>query len=257
MGVIYISHRLEEIFAIADRVDVLRDGRKSATRALGELTTKEELIRMMVGRDLDGHLPQGGRPHRRRVFASVERTRRGRGCTTSLRCSPGESWASPGWWARAGPSWRGRCSAPIRRRRRASGSAAAVAIDSPRRAVALALGLVTEDRKRQGLMLDMSVAANICLATLRALPARRSSTGRERGPPTVRRRGCASRRAVDRAGGTSQRRQPAEGRARQVAGRAADGADSRRADARHRRRGQGRDLRADRRAGRPKAWRSS
>jgi ABC-type sugar transport system ATPase subunit len=54
--VIYISHRLEEIFELADRVTVLRDGLVVGTRKVSE-TSQAELIRMMVGRTLDALFP--------------------------------------------------------------------------------------------------------------------------------------------------------------------------------------------------------
>src|SRR5262245_53125603 len=56
IGVIYISHRLEEIFAIADRVSVLRDGRHIATVPVGALT-RDRLIELMVGRKLESEFP--------------------------------------------------------------------------------------------------------------------------------------------------------------------------------------------------------
>lgn len=57
ISIIYISHRLEEIFTIGDRVTVLRDGRLIKTEKVAELT-KTDIIRMMVGRKLDKHFPK-------------------------------------------------------------------------------------------------------------------------------------------------------------------------------------------------------
>ena len=62
-GIIYISHRLEEIAAIADRVTVLRDGCTIATREVNDVTPGE-LIRMMVGRDLSAVFPKRDGAHR-------------------------------------------------------------------------------------------------------------------------------------------------------------------------------------------------
>ena len=56
LGVIYISHRLSEIFEVADRVMVLRDGEQVGTRAIGELT-RDAMIEMMVGRSLQDEFP--------------------------------------------------------------------------------------------------------------------------------------------------------------------------------------------------------
>jgi rhamnose transport system ATP-binding protein len=57
VGVVYISHRLEEIAAVADRVTVLRDGESIATRRIDEVD-RAELIRMMVGRELESIFPK-------------------------------------------------------------------------------------------------------------------------------------------------------------------------------------------------------
>ncbi len=56
-SVIYISHRLEEVFEIADRVSVFRDGKYVATKQVAE-TNKDQLITLMVGRELSGEYPQ-------------------------------------------------------------------------------------------------------------------------------------------------------------------------------------------------------
>ena len=57
VGIIYISHRLEEIAAIADSITVLRDGHTVATRDRGDVS-RADLIRMMVGRELDAVFPK-------------------------------------------------------------------------------------------------------------------------------------------------------------------------------------------------------
>src|SRR5688572_12019448 len=57
VAIAYISHRMDELFEIGDRVTVLRDGRNVGTRRIGE-TTMAELVRMMVGRDLKDHFPK-------------------------------------------------------------------------------------------------------------------------------------------------------------------------------------------------------
>ncbi|HEY7395698.1 MAG TPA: sugar ABC transporter ATP-binding protein, partial [Gemmatimonadaceae bacterium] len=61
VGMIYISHRLEELHAIADRVTVLRDGTTVATREMGDVN-KEQLIQMMVGRELASVFPKRSVP---------------------------------------------------------------------------------------------------------------------------------------------------------------------------------------------------
>src|SRR6478735_4111458 len=67
VGMIYISHRLEELAQIADRVTVLRDGQTIETREMAD-TTREQLIRLMVGRDLSAVFPKRAVDIRETVF---------------------------------------------------------------------------------------------------------------------------------------------------------------------------------------------
>jgi ribose transport system ATP-binding protein len=57
VGIVYISHRMDEVFGIAQRVTVLRDGRSVGTGTVGELS-REEILRLMVGRELDESFPK-------------------------------------------------------------------------------------------------------------------------------------------------------------------------------------------------------
>src|SRR5205807_5625590 len=61
VGIIYISHRLDELFQVADRVTVLRDGRAVGTRPMAQVD-RAELIRLMVGRDLTAVFPKQAVP---------------------------------------------------------------------------------------------------------------------------------------------------------------------------------------------------
>ncbi len=85
--VIYISHMLEEIFQIADRVTVLKDGKVMGTRPAGELT-KDELIRLMVGRQIEDYFPAAGRPAGGRPLLEVRGLgKRGRLSDISFRAA--------------------------------------------------------------------------------------------------------------------------------------------------------------------------
>ncbi|MBI4604853.1 MAG: sugar ABC transporter ATP-binding protein [Planctomycetes bacterium] len=169
-GVIYISHRLEEVRRLADRVTVLRDGRVVATRAAAGLGSAE-LIRLMVGRDADP--PRRERAAAGEVALRVEGLRRGRavrGVTFEMRS--GEVLGLAGLMgsgrtetvraifgadrAEAGRVFLGGSREPAR-------------IRSPRDAVRQGLALLTEDRKEQGLLLPMSLRANITLARMRSV----------------------------------------------------------------------------------------
>ena len=108
VGIIYISHRLEEIAAIADRITVLRDGQTVATRDARDVT-RADLIRMMVGRELDAVFPKrevplgetaldGARPVESRAPASA--TCRSRSGAARFSASPGSSARDARSWPR-------------------------------------------------------------------------------------------------------------------------------------------------------------
>ncbi len=173
VGIIYISHRLEEIAAIADRITVLRDGETVATRdARG--VGRAELIRLMVGRELAAAFPKrSGTPgdvaleargvsHRRSGIHDVSFSVRsgeilglaglvGSGRTQLAEILFGLSPADAG---------------EIRLRGRA------VRIDSPAQAIRHGIGYVPEDRRQHGVVLEMSVSANTSLASLGAVSHR-------------------------------------------------------------------------------------
>ena len=166
--IVYISHRLQEIGEIGDRVTVLRDGQLVATRPLAGLTIPE-IVRMMVGRSAHGRARLSRRRRSfgrsaagRRPQARCEEARKSRS-----RSARAKSSASRGWWAAVGRRRRGRYSA---RTGRSPGDiyveGERVVIDSPRDAVQAGLCLMTEDRKGQGLLLGMSCAENITITDL-------------------------------------------------------------------------------------------
>ncbi len=173
--------------------------------------------------------------------------------TSRSRCARARCSGSRGWSARGGRRSRRRSSgwSPARRGGcwwRESRCASA----RPGEAIRLGIGLVPEDRKRQGLVLGASGLHNTSLPILERLS--RLGWIRRAGERALAEDYFGRLRVrapvVDAAGGRAVRRQPAEGRAGEVAGRALARADAGRADARRGRGRQGRDPRADRRAGR-------
>ena len=129
----------------------------------------------------------------------------------------------------------------------------------PLAAMRAGLAFVPEDRRQQGLVMDLSIARNATLT--RHAGARRALGLIRAGAENRLARDWAERlqlkfHRLERPGRVPLRRQPAEGRARQVARHRAEAADPRRADARHRRRHQGRGAPADERARRPRARRA-
>lgn len=169
VAMIYISHRMEEIFEICDRVTIMRDGHWIASKDIGELT-REEIIRLMVGRELKQMIPKAeaeiGEPalqvrnvNRKGVLHDINITVRkgevvgiaglvGAGRTELARVIFGADPYDSGTIELFGKATR---------------------IRSPQEAIKLGIGLVTEDRKAQGLVLGMAVRENITLANLQEL----------------------------------------------------------------------------------------
>lgn len=166
VSVIYVSHRLAEIFQICDRVSVLKDGRLSGVRDVGKTTT-DELIRLMVGRD---------------VHFERDKSVRGFGGTTlsvsGLTALPFVRDAS--FDVRAGEivclaglvgSGRSEtCETIFGARTRTGGTVSLdgkrASFSGPWDAMAAGIGMVPEDRKEVGLFLQMSIARNISATVL-------------------------------------------------------------------------------------------
>jgi len=166
IGVIYISHRLDEVFEVADRVMVLRDGQRIATRPVGEVT-RDELIEMMVGRKLENEFPKEraeiGSP--RLVVRGLARGRWVRGVSFCVR--GGEVLALTGL---VGSGRTETARLIFGADRPESGSVELdgrpLRIRSPRDAIRNGICLLTEDRKTQGLVLVHSVRENFALPNL-------------------------------------------------------------------------------------------
>jgi rhamnose transport system ATP-binding protein len=165
-AIVFISHRLEELFALADRVTTLRDGAYVGTQPLASVTT-DGLIRMMVGRPLAELFPkQDVAPGE--VVLEVERLSvAGAFSEISFSLRRGEIVGMAGLIgagrtnvARALFGVEPADSGTIRLDGRP------VSIASPAQAMALGIGYVPEDRKEHGLVLELSIADNITLPTL-------------------------------------------------------------------------------------------
>jgi ribose transport system ATP-binding protein len=164
--ILYISHRLDEVFKIADRITVLKDGETVGTVLPAE-TTENQLIKMMVGRPLEAIYPQ-------------RKTRPGETLLEVDRLSQADSFADVSFSVAhseilgffglvgSGRSAVARClfaaelptSGSIRMEGRL------IKPRSPNDAVRAGIALLTEDRKRDGLVMSASISDNACLATL-------------------------------------------------------------------------------------------
>jgi rhamnose transport system ATP-binding protein len=167
VGMVYISHRLEELPVIADRVTVLRDGRTIDTRPMSEVN-RQQLIQLMVGRELSAVFPKREVP-----LGDVVLELRNLGCAESgirgvdLSVRAGEIVGLAGLVG-AGRTELARAvfgltpvdSGQILLRGRP------VRIGSPAEAIRRGIAYLPEDRRRHGVILDMQVGANITLASL-------------------------------------------------------------------------------------------
>jgi rhamnose transport system ATP-binding protein len=165
-AVLFISHRIEEIFGLCERVTVMRDGRHVLTEPIEKVTT-QSIIRAMVGRDMDALFPKVPTERGRTVLRVDRLTREGVFVDVSFEVASGEIVALAGLVG-AGRTEVARAIFGIDR-----WDAGSVEIDgrplppgSPTAAMAAGIGLVPEDRRQQGLVMDFSIERNVALASL-------------------------------------------------------------------------------------------
>ena len=165
--IIYISHRLHEIFEIGDRVTVLRDGQVVATRLLAGLTIPE-MVQMMVGRSITAEYPFRDDVQVREEVLRVEDQRRSASAPEiSFSIKRGEIVGIAGLVGSGRTeAMRAVFGADTRFAGRIFVDGAPATIASPRDAVRHGLSLLTEDRKNQGLMLGLSCVENITITDL-------------------------------------------------------------------------------------------
>ena len=170
VGIIYISHRLEELALIADRVTVLRDGLTIETREMAE-TTREQLIRLMVGRELSAVFPKRGVEIRDTVFEL-----RNFGCRAArirninLKVRAGEIVGVAGLVG-AGRTELAKTIfglyAPDEGEILLRGKP--IKIGHPCEAIDYGIAYLPEDRRKHGVVPDFSISSNITLASLKKL----------------------------------------------------------------------------------------
>ncbi len=168
IGIIYISHRLDEIFEIADRIMVLRDGQHVAEASPSDMT-RRQLIEMMVGREIEDEFPK-----HRHAIGSVRLRVRGL-CRShvvrdvSLAVHRGEVLGVTGLVG-AGRTELARLIFGAEQAERGTIELDGVTLQpkSPRHAIRAGICLLTEDRKSQGLVLGLNVRENFGLPNLDA-----------------------------------------------------------------------------------------
>jgi ABC-type sugar transport system ATPase subunit len=168
-AIVYISHKLNEVFALADRVTVLRDGRKVVSAPIGELT-EASLVRAMVGRDLSTLFPHSPAPLGEVRLAVADLVRKGLFGPLSFAIRAGEI---VGLYGIIGA---GRSELAEALFGLAPADAGAIGVDgqpvairSPAKALAAGIAMSPEDRHRRGLVPMLSVGVNLSLSALSQL----------------------------------------------------------------------------------------
>ncbi|PLP58525.1 D-xylose ABC transporter ATP-binding protein [Mesorhizobium loti] len=166
VGIVYVSHRMPEIFALADRVTVLRDGGYVATRDIGEVD-EAELVSMMVGRPIDSLFPKAEAAigdtvlevknlnHGRHVQDLSFSLRRGEILGVAGLVGSGRTELALTLFGMT-PATSGSISLEGR----------TVSITSPRQARDLGIAYVPEDRGQQGLVKQMAIRKNVSMASI-------------------------------------------------------------------------------------------
>jgi D-xylose transport system ATP-binding protein len=180
VGMIYISHKLDEVFEMSDRITVLRDGRTIGTRNAADMT-KSEVIAAMVGREVGDIFPKTQHEFGDVAMSvehltaySIDATDKKLVDDVSFSVRRGEVLGVAGLMGSGRTemlmtifgAYQGKNS------RKITVDGREVNIDSPRDAIRQGVGFVTEDRKRFGLILDQTILENMTLAGLRKISGR-------------------------------------------------------------------------------------
>jgi ribose transport system ATP-binding protein len=165
--VIYVSHRLDELMEIADRIAVMKDGLIVSVQAMSE-TTPDEIVRLMAGRRIEQIYPdRTGAGRGRELLAVEDLSLAGVFEDVSFAVGAGEI---VGMFGLVGSGRSDVALTLFGARRPTSGSiqldGRRVSFETPKQAIRAGVALLTEDRKRDGLVAEMSVRDNSSLATL-------------------------------------------------------------------------------------------
>ena len=169
VSMLYISHRMEEIFELCDRITVLRDGSYIGVKNIPE-TNMNEIVKMMIGREIGERYPSRNVKIGKEVLKVKELTRKGTFHDVNFSVRAGEVLGVSGLM---GAGRTEIMQAIFGNLSYESGTieidGKEVKISNPRQAMEHGIGFITEDRKTEGLMLDKSIRENISLCNLRRI----------------------------------------------------------------------------------------
>ena len=166
VSMVYISHRMEEIFELCDRITVLRDGSYIGVKNIPE-TNMNEIVKMMIGREIGERYPSRNVKIGKEVLKVKGLTRKGTFHDVNFSVHAGEVLGVSGLM---GAGRTEIMQAIFGNLSYESGTieidGKEVRISNPRQAMEQGIGFITEDRKTEGLMLDKSIRENISLCNL-------------------------------------------------------------------------------------------
>lgn len=169
VSMVYISHRMEEIFELCDRITVLRDSSYIGVKNIPE-TNMNEIVKMMIGREIGERYPSRNVKIGKEVLKVKELTRKGTFHDVNFSVRAGEVLGVSGLM---GAGRTEIMQAIFGNLSYESGTieidGKEVKISNPRQAMEHGIGFITEDRKTEGLMLDKSIRENISLCNLRRI----------------------------------------------------------------------------------------
>lgn len=169
VSIVYISHRMEEIFELCDRISVLRDGTYVGTKNIPE-TNMNEIVKLMIGREIGERYPARNTEIGQEVLKVEGLTKQGVFQDVSFSVHAGEVLGVSGLM---GAGRTEIMQAIFGNLPYESGKVAIngkeVNIKSPQEAIRQGIGFITEDRKTEGLLLEKSIEENIALANLKRI----------------------------------------------------------------------------------------
>ncbi|WP_028561059.1 sugar ABC transporter ATP-binding protein [Paenibacillus pinihumi] len=168
VAIVYVSHRMKEIFEIADKVTVLRDGRKIATRNISEVT-EQSLIRMMVGKEVSQLYPVRPFQQRKETVLQVKQLSLDAAHAVSFQLHKGEILGLFGLPGSGSHTIACRLFGLAKGTGEIGINGKPVQINSPAEAKEMRIAYVPPDRHRQGIIKPLSIRSNLALPILRDL----------------------------------------------------------------------------------------
>lgn len=172
VSIIYISHRMEEIFELCDRITVLRDGQYVGTKET-QNTNEKDIVKMMIGREIGERYPERKSSIGKEILRVSGLTKHGTYENVSFSVKEGEVLGVSGLMG----AGRTEVMRSIFGNMQHDGGDIFIdgtkcTIDNPAAAIKYGIGFITEDRKTEGLMLEDSIKNNISLTNLASISDR-------------------------------------------------------------------------------------